>query len=122
MRESPADIAELQQGLDESMAAAGGHLGRTFDEAHRPTAAEIVATLDGIIEVDLACVTGDGAPLVAPIDAIPFKERNEAHGALMRDLYVAMYGPGWLEWYDNLDHSGDVIGWIESRRIFARRA
>jgi hypothetical protein len=166
MRETAADLERLQQRLDDSMRSAGEHLARIFDEEHRPTAVEVCERLDGIVEVDLGCVTSDGAPLVAPIDAIFFRGdlwigipspavrarlvrrdprvsaaynhdgfalivhgtlrppddgRAEEHQALVRELYTAQYGPGWLQWFEQLDHSGDVGGYIEPRRIFARR-
>jgi hypothetical protein len=166
VRETKADVEDLQRRLDESIGAAGDHLRRIFDEDHRPSAGDVCAALDGIVEVDLACVTGDGAPIVAPIDAIFFRghlwvgipspavrarlvrrdprvsaaynhdglalvvhgtlrepgDLGPAYRELMRELYVAAYGPGWLDWYDGLDHSADVVGWIDPRRIFARRA
>jgi len=166
VHETPADLEELQRRLDGSVAAAGEHLRRIFDDAHRPSAADVCAALGGIVEVDLACVTRDGAPIVAPIDAIFFRGRlwvgipspavrarlvrrdprvsaaynhegfalivhgtlrepdhlGTGYRALMRDLYVAAYGPGWLDWYNGLDHSGDVVGWIDPRRVFARLA
>jgi hypothetical protein len=167
MQETAADLERQQQRLDDSMRSAGEHLARIFDEDHRPSAAEVCERLDGIVEVDLACVTADGAPLVAPIDAIfyrgdlwvgvptpavrarllrrdprvsvaynhdgfalivhgrlhpPDEDRAAGHEALVRELYVAQYGADWLDWFDRLDHSGDVGGFIEPRRIFARRS
>lgn len=73
MHESEADLVELQELLDRSHASAGPHLSSIFDSGHRPTAAELAATLEGIFEMHLAVVAGDGSPLVAPIDAIFFK-------------------------------------------------
>jgi len=70
VRETAAEIETLQRLLDESDAGAGDHLRLIFGGANRLTAGELVAKLDGIFEVHLATLTGDGAPLVAPIDAI----------------------------------------------------
>ena len=44
--------------------------------------------------------------------------------ALMRDLYVAQYGPGWLDWYEQLRQDGratSFTGYIEPRLMFAKR-
>ena len=166
MQETAAELERLQRRLDESMEVAGDHLAKIFDEDHRPSAAAVCERLDGILEVDLACVTRDGAPLVAPIDAFFFRgdlwvgvpgpsvrarllrreprvsasynhdgfalivhgtleppdDRGPAFDALMRELYAAAYGAGWLDWYDQLDHSSSVGGFIDPRRIFARQA
>jgi hypothetical protein len=48
--------------------------------------------------------------------------RDEEHLALIIELYTAQYGAWWKDWYEGLDHSGDVGGWVEPRKIFARRA
>jgi hypothetical protein len=73
VRESEADLRELQQRLDESYDSAGEHLRSIFDGEHRLTAREVVDELDGIFEFHLATVAGGGAPLVAPLDGIFFK-------------------------------------------------
>jgi hypothetical protein len=167
MNETDADLEELQRRLDESAAAGGAHLRKIFEDERRPSAAELCAHFEGIVEVHLACTTADGAPLVAPIDAIFFRghlwiglpaasvraglvrrdprvsvssnERGLAvivHGRLapgpdeqqaefdsvLRDLYEAQYGDWWVDWFNGLDHSGDVGGRVEPRRIFARTA
>src|SRR4051794_6548627 len=83
VRETAADLETLQRRLDESMAAAGEHPATIFDAAHRPSGTDVCERLDGILEVDLACVTGEGAPLVAPIDAFLFRG----------DLWVGVPGP-----------------------------
>jgi hypothetical protein len=170
MRETSADLRELQQLLDGSFAAAGAHLRSIFDEQSRLTAEGVVGALDGIFEMHLATVTGAGAPLVAPLDGIFFKGKiwfgfpdrsvrarlvrrdprvsasytrgpvafivhGTAHevddhevppeyDALMRDLYAAQYGPGWIDWYerqrrDRVPGAG-FGGYIEPRRMFAK--
>jgi hypothetical protein len=166
MHETADDLAELQRQLDESAAAGGPHLKKIFSDDRQPSAGELVALLDGIREVHLACVTADGAPLVAPIDALVFRGRlwlglpassvrarlikrdprvsvsyNDprialvVHGTLvlrrpdqdpefighLREQYRAAYGDWWDEWYEGLDHTDDVGGYVQARRIFARR-
>jgi hypothetical protein len=70
MRESESNLQVLQALLDRSYAGAGAHLRSIFDEEHRLTARELADALDGIFEMHLATLAGDGAPLVAPIDGI----------------------------------------------------
>ena len=45
--------------------------------------------------------------------------------ALMQELYVAEYGPGWIEWREQqrrADAAGrSFTGWIEPRRMFVKR-
>ena len=73
MNETPADLDRLQQVLDASAGTSGAHLRTAFSQQTRPSAAELAAALPGILEVHLAVVTSDGAPLVAPLDAIFFR-------------------------------------------------
>ena len=73
MDETPEDLAALQQVLDASAAASGDHLRSAFSQQNRPSAEELASALAGIIEVHFAVVTADGAPLVAPVDAIFFR-------------------------------------------------
>ena len=75
MREIPADLHTLQALLDRSHSGAGQHLRTIFDDDHRVSAQELAAALDGIIEIHLAIVAGDGSPLVAPNDAGFFRGR-----------------------------------------------
>jgi uncharacterized pyridoxamine 5'-phosphate oxidase family protein len=70
MRETPEDVERLQRLLDRSDAGAGEHLRSIFGGKSRMSAEELVAKLDGIIEIHLATLAGDGAPIVAPIDAM----------------------------------------------------
>lgn len=70
MLETPEEVARLQSLLDRSAASAGPHLRSMFGDEHRMTASELIDALPGLVEVHLAVVTGDGAPLVAPVDAI----------------------------------------------------
>jgi hypothetical protein len=73
VRESAADVEALQQLLDRSRAAAGGHLRSIFDDEHALAANDVIAELDGIFEMHLAAVDADGAPLVAPVDGTLFR-------------------------------------------------
>src|SRR5439155_5368275 len=141
MRETQADLDELQALLDRSHAGAGAHLRSIFNDEHRLSAEQVAGALDGIFEMHLATLTGDGAPLVAPVDGIFFKGKvwfglpaesvrarlvprdprvsasytrgsfafivhGRAHQAgiveeydtLVRELYVAQYGPGCIKW------------------------
>lgn len=171
MRESSADRRELQALLDRSFATAGPHLRSIFDARHRVDADALAAALDGVFEMHLATVAGDGAPLVAPVDGIffrghvwfglvagsvrdrhlrrdprvsasyardsfalivhgtarPVDEAGEAfaeYDELMRDLYVGLYGAGWIEWYEQLRRErspgAGFLGYIEARAMFAK--
>lgn len=166
MRETPDDLMALQMQLNHSAAHGGTHLLRIFEEARRPTAAELCDRLAGILEVHVGCVTTDGTPLVAPIDALVYRARlwvgfsaqsvrarifrrdprisvsfNDhrlaliVHGTLvlqpygaapdfidhLKEQYAGQYGDWWPAWFDAQDHTDDVGGYIEPRRIFARR-
>ncbi len=61
--------------LDASFAGSGEHLRSAFDQEHRLSAREFTARLPGLFEMHLAVVTGDGAPLVAPVDGYLFRGR-----------------------------------------------
>jgi hypothetical protein len=171
MRETDAELTDLQSLMDRSLGAAGRHLRATFADEQRLTAEEFVAALDGIFEMHLAAVTSTGAPLVAPTDGIFLRgkvwfgfparavrarllrrdprvsasyskksfafiahgsaqevdEANPAwpeYEALLRELYVAEYGPGWIDWYEELreqPRGSGFTGYIEPRVMFAKR-
>ena len=73
--ESPEDLLALQTLLDRSMANAGAHL-RSIAEITPPARAEVlVALLPGMQTVDLATVTKNGEPRVAPVDGHFLKGR-----------------------------------------------
>jgi len=167
MRETPADVTALQDELDASAALGGEHLRRIFEEDRRPSASELCERLGGILEVHVACVTAEGAPLVAPIDglvyrgrlwlgfagqsiragivrrdpriSVSYNDRGMAlilHGRLvlrphgsepdfldhLKAQYTLQYGEWWPQWFDSQDHSDDVGGYVEPRRIFARKS
>lgn len=73
MLESAADLVWLQALLDRSYVHAGKHLRSIFTENARLTAAEVTGALTGIFEMHLATIAADGAPLVAPVDAVFFR-------------------------------------------------
>ncbi len=73
MRESPADLAALQELLDRSYAAAGAHLRRIITPERRLTAEQLAERLTGMRLLALATVTRDGRPIVGPVDGIFFR-------------------------------------------------
>jgi nitroimidazol reductase NimA-like FMN-containing flavoprotein (pyridoxamine 5'-phosphate oxidase superfamily) len=68
MRETPDDLARLQQLLDRSAAAAGPHLRGIITDERRLSAERICQILQGMRLLVLATVTADGRPLVGPVD------------------------------------------------------
>jgi len=170
MRESAAEVEDLQRLLDASDARAGDHLRSIFSAKERISAPDLITKLDGIFEVHLATLTASGAPLVAPIDAMLLHGRIFVgvpatavrarllrrdprvsasytdgsfaiitHGVgveieggsdaalealeVTRELYVAMYGQGWLKWSEERQRQNgrDWSGFIEPRVMFAKR-
>lgn len=75
MHENTDDIAWLQALLDRSYARAGQHLRSITTPARRIPAAELGALLPGVQIIDLATVTADGRPRVAPVDGLFFRGR-----------------------------------------------
>jgi len=73
VHESASDLAALDDVLARSAAGAGAHLRAAFDSAAWLSASELCEALPGIVEVHLAVLAGDGAPLVAPVDGIWFR-------------------------------------------------
>jgi len=70
MRETEADLARLQDLLDESFAAAGPHLLRIITPERRLTAEQVAERLTGMRLLALATVTADGRPQVGPVDGV----------------------------------------------------
>jgi hypothetical protein len=68
VHETPAELARLQQTLDESAAGAGPHLSGIVSADRRVDAATLCARLTGMRILVVATVTADGRPLVAPVD------------------------------------------------------
>ena len=75
MDETADDVTALQQRLDESFETSGAHLRTAFSQERPASADALVAALPGIVEIHFAVVTSDGAPLVAPVDAILYRGR-----------------------------------------------
>jgi hypothetical protein len=53
------------------------------------------------------------------------RDQLDEYDDLVRELYVAVYGPGWIEWRDRQRHAVEAVdaftGWIEPRRMFVKR-
>ncbi|HEX4098939.1 MAG TPA: pyridoxamine 5'-phosphate oxidase family protein [Pseudonocardiaceae bacterium] len=73
MRETPADLATLQDLLDRSFATAGRHLLSIITPERRLTADQAADRLTGMRLLALATVTADGRPIVGPVDGIFFR-------------------------------------------------
>ncbi len=91
MHETAEDLRRLQRTLDASYAKAGSHLRRIFTPERHLSAGALVRELEGVFLLDLATVTGDGAPRVAPIDGLCFRGRiwfgcppGSARGRMLR--------------------------------------
>jgi hypothetical protein len=73
MHETADDLRALQELLDRSYAAAGAHLRRIITPERRLRAEEVSERLTGMCLLALATVTGDGRPIVGPVDGIFFR-------------------------------------------------
>jgi uncharacterized pyridoxamine 5'-phosphate oxidase family protein len=70
MRETPAEIAELQAWFGAHMASANPHMTGIVSEARRLTANQVVRYLTGTKHVAFATVTSKGEPRVSPLDSL----------------------------------------------------
>ena len=70
MHETADDLVALQELLDRSYAAAGGHLRGIITPERRLGAEQVAARLTGMCLLALATVTADGRPIVGPVDGI----------------------------------------------------
>jgi nitroimidazol reductase NimA-like FMN-containing flavoprotein (pyridoxamine 5'-phosphate oxidase superfamily) len=70
MHETEADLARLQDLLDESFGAAGPHLLRIITPERRLSAEQVSERLTGMRLLALATVTADGRPQVGPVDGV----------------------------------------------------
>jgi nitroimidazol reductase NimA-like FMN-containing flavoprotein (pyridoxamine 5'-phosphate oxidase superfamily) len=70
MRETPSDLAALQELLDRSFASAGTHLLRIITPERRLSAEELSERLTGVRLLVLGTVTADGRPIVGPVDGV----------------------------------------------------
>lgn len=75
VHETPQDVDWLQELLDRSYANAGEHLRSITTPARRIPAGELGALLGGVQIIDLATVTSDGRPRVAPVDGLFYRAR-----------------------------------------------
>jgi nitroimidazol reductase NimA-like FMN-containing flavoprotein (pyridoxamine 5'-phosphate oxidase superfamily) len=73
MHETPEDLSRLQDLLDRSYAAAGGHLRDIITPERRLSAEALVRRLQGMCLLVLATVTADGRPISAPVDGIFYR-------------------------------------------------
>jgi len=70
MYESMTEIEFLQKVLDESYEMAGPHYKSIHTPNRRMSATEICKELTGVAVFDLATVSDDGKPYVAPVDGL----------------------------------------------------
>jgi Pyridoxamine 5'-phosphate oxidase len=68
MRETPAELDDLQGLLDDSAAGAGLHLRGIITDDRRLTAEELSRRLQGMCLLVVATTTKDGRPLTGPVD------------------------------------------------------
>ena len=73
MHETDEDLVKLQRLLDDSYSAAGTHLRRIITTERRLSAEQVASRLQGMCLLALATVTGDGRPLVGPVDGIFYR-------------------------------------------------
>jgi nitroimidazol reductase NimA-like FMN-containing flavoprotein (pyridoxamine 5'-phosphate oxidase superfamily) len=73
VHETAEDLAALQSLIDRSFEGAGTHLLRILTPERRMTAEEVAERLVGMSLLSLATVTGDGRPIVGPVDGIFFR-------------------------------------------------
>jgi hypothetical protein len=75
MQETKEDLADLQRLLDECYAAAGQHLRSMLTPDLRSSAKQLARALTGIFVINLAVVTAQCTPLVAPVDGLFYRGR-----------------------------------------------
>ena len=73
MRESAADLEELQRLIDRSYAGAGRQLLEIHTPERRLRADQVAERLQGVCLLSLATVTGDGLPRSNPVDGIFYR-------------------------------------------------
>ena len=73
MRETPQDMARLQQLLDRSYATAGRHLREVITAERRLDAVELAQRLRGMCLLTLATVTADGRPVAGAVDGFFYR-------------------------------------------------
>lgn len=75
MYETKQDLDRLQSELDASYQRAGDHLRSIVTSERRLDAAGVAEVLKGVCVLNLATVTADGAPRVAPVDGLFYRGR-----------------------------------------------
>lgn len=76
MQETPGDLQQLQELLDQSIANAGAFLRSSFEmPEHSLSARQLAGYLTGLRTVALATVTARGEPRVAPTGSLFFRGR-----------------------------------------------
>ncbi len=68
MRETPEDLAWLQEVLDRSYTTAGAHLASIHTGPARVTAEDLVALMQGMQILVVATASADGRPFTGPVD------------------------------------------------------
>jgi nitroimidazol reductase NimA-like FMN-containing flavoprotein (pyridoxamine 5'-phosphate oxidase superfamily) len=73
VHETADDLTTLQALIDASYASAGPHLLAIHEPERRLSAEQVSQRLTGMCLLALATVTGDGRPIVGPVDGIFFR-------------------------------------------------
>ena len=73
MRETPEDLARLQELLDRSYATAGRHLREVITAERRLDAFQLATRLSGMCLLTLATVTADGRPITGAVDGFFYR-------------------------------------------------
>lgn len=103
MRETEAELEQLQALLDESARVAGPHLREIITPDRRLSAVELCQKLQGMRLLSVATVTADGRPLVGPVDGYFIhgswyfstgRNAVRAHHLAARPAVSATYLPG----------------------------
>src|SRR6478752_4424419 len=124
MLETRAELAQLQELMDASMAAAGPHISSIITAERRLTAVQLCEQLTGMRLLSVATVTADGRPLAArpavsathiagehlavtmhgtaEVFAVSDPERPELRQAML-DHYRPIQGPDFERWLDGID-------------------
>ena len=75
MYETVAELDDLQALLDRSYLQAGAHLRAVCTADKRLTAEDLCMLLRGVNVLDLATVSAEGKPMVAPVDGLTHAAR-----------------------------------------------
>ncbi|MGI9642019.1 MAG: pyridoxamine 5'-phosphate oxidase family protein [Acidimicrobiia bacterium] len=73
MHETPADLVQLQDLLDDTYEGAGTHVRAIITPERRQVAADIAARLTGVRLLVLATVTADCRPLAGTVDGLFYR-------------------------------------------------